>query len=99
MIKHVVLFKMKPFSSDEEKAAKLNEIKDDLENLLGIVPGLLTIEAGININSAEEYDLALTTTHESMDDLNIYANHPDHKAVGAKIRAVLDRRACADFKY
>ncbi len=99
MIKHIVLFKMKSFATESERKEILAGLKNELEALMDRVPGLLSIEAGININPAEEYDLALTTTFNNMDDLAAYAIHPDHKAVGAKIRAVLDKRGCVDYQY
>lgn len=99
MIKHIVLFQTKPFSSEEEKLGKLKELKLALEGLQGKVPGLLSIEAGININPVEQYDLALTTTFETMQELHAYAIHPEHLAVSVKIRESLEKRACVDFEY
>ena len=99
MIKHIVLFQLKAFATETEKLEKLRSLKQGLNGLMGKVPGLLSIEAGININPDEQYDLALTTTFASMDDLHAYAVHPDHKAVGAKIGESLERRACVDFEY
>lgn len=99
MIKHIVLFQMKAFSTEEEKQEKLKNLKRGLESLDGKIPGLLSIEVGININPAEQYDLALTTTFSSMSDLHAYAIHPEHMAVAVKIREVLEKRACVDFEY
>ena len=50
MVKHNVLFKLKEFSSQEEKALKINEIKSRLEALINLVPQLKKIKVGININ-------------------------------------------------
>lgn len=99
MIKHIVLFKMKPFANEAERAIKLGDIKQELEALINKVPSLLSIEVGININPDEECDLALTTTFNTMDDLHSYAVHPDHKAVGTKIREILEKRSCVDYQY
>ena len=99
MIKHIVLFKMRDDVPSAHKAAELAEIKKGLENLINIVPTLRSIEVGINCNPNEKFDLALVSTFDDMDGLNVYANHPDHLAVGKRIRAMLDVRACNDFEF
>ncbi len=97
MIRHIVLFKLKPFESDTEKHSKEQEIKKALLALKDKIEVLLSIEVGINANPNEEYNIALTTTFENFDDLNTYANHPEHLAVIPMIREVLDSRACNDY--
>jgi len=97
MVKHTVLFKLKEFSSKEEKVRKINQIKLGLLNLKTIIPELQSIEVGVNENPKEQYDIALTTTHYSMDDLQAYAVHPSHQAVAQIIREVLESRACVDY--
>jgi hypothetical protein len=97
MVKHIVLFKFKEFVTPEEKSKKLNQIKLGLLNLKTIIKELQSIEVGINQNPNEQYDIALTTTHASMEDLHAYAIHPDHLAVSKIIREVLESRACVDY--
>lgn len=99
MIKHIVLFKMRDDIDASQKETELNVIKAGLEALLGIVPSLRSMEVGINCNPAEKFDLALISTFDDLDGLNAYAVHPDHLAVGKRIRAMLDVRACNDFEF
>jgi len=99
MVKHTVLFKLKEFFSEEEKMRKINQIKLALLNLKTIIEELQSIEVGINENPKEQYDIVLTTTHNSMDDLQAYAVHPSHQAVGKIIREVLESRACVDYTF
>ncbi|GHT31876.1 stress responsive protein [Bacteroidia bacterium] len=98
MIKHRVLFKLKEFSSQEEKTLKINEIKSGLEALIDIIPQLKKIFVGVNINPKEGFDICLETEHDTLEDLNAYATHPDHLAVSKIIREVLDSRACVDYE-
>ena len=56
MIKHIVLFKFKDYS---ENIKNVEEIKRDLEALKTIIPQLISIKAGINVNPKEAYHLAL----------------------------------------
>lgn len=99
MIKHVVSFLLKEFPSNSEKVEKLNEIKLALEALPTKINVIKSLEVGINVNQAEEYDIVLSVTFNSMEDLDIYAKDPDHVAVGGIIRAVLEKRACVDFEF
>jgi hypothetical protein len=99
MVKHIVLFKLKEFSSKEEKSRKINQIKLGLLNLKTIIPELHSIEVAINENPKEQYDIALTTTHHSKDDLQAYAVHPSHQAVSQIVREVLESRACVDYTF
>ena len=97
MIKHIVLFQLKAFDNDVNKQNKLIEIKEALEALPSKISVLTSLEVGLNVNPAEKYDIALTTTVDNMDDLHAYAVHPDHVAVATIIKAVLESRACVDF--
>lgn len=99
MIKHIVLFKLAEFESESAKQQKLNEIKTGLEALPALIKEIKLLEVGLNANPAEKFDIALTTEFESMDDLKIYAQHPDHLKVAAIIRAVLADRACVDYQF
>lgn len=99
MIKHIVLFKVKETLPVEEMNEKLTEIKSDLEALMGTVDSLRFIETGINCNPKETYHLSLLAEFDDMDGLEAYATHPAHVAVGVKVRAILDQRACVDYLF
>ncbi len=98
MIKHIVLFQFKQFESESAKKAKLEEIKEGLEALPAKVDVIKSLSVGLNVNPAEQYDLALETTFNNLEELDIYAKHPDHLAVGKIIREILEKRACVDFE-
>ena len=98
MIKHIVLFKMREDIDVDYKEKELTVIKGELEALMGKVPSLRSMEVGINCNKAEKFELALVSTFDDLAGLEAYAVHPDHVAVGKKIRAMLDVRACSDYE-
>ncbi len=99
MIRHIVLFKFKPFVAEEEKAGKLQEIKKGLDALPALIPELKLLKIGINMNPNEQYDLSLLSEFKSMADLDAYAVHPEHVAVAKIIREVLESRACVDSEF
>ena len=98
MIKHIVIFTFKSFECHAERHAAIQEIKNELEALLGVVPSLKEIEVGINCNPKEGNDLVLTTLFDDMAGLNAYAVHPAHQAVASKIGAIKIARACVDYE-
>jgi Stress responsive A/B Barrel Domain. len=100
MVKHIVFFKLKNFESEVEKQAKMTEIKDALEALIDKVSVLRKMNVVFNINPAEEYDLALVSEFDSLTDVNTYAVHPDHVAVGKNIIGPFKvARACVDYEF
>lgn len=96
MIRHIVFWKLK----EENKSENALKIKSDLEALKGKIPGLLSVEVGINHDEApqDNWDVVLTCGLESMDALNAYQVHPLHKEAGKFIGQVRTARACVDFE-
>lgn len=100
MIRHVVMFKLKEFDSQQEKQNKLLEIKERLEALLDIIDCLHFIQVDFNVNLEETWDLILTTELDSLEDVSRYANHPAHVAVSKEVIApVKADRACVDYRF
>lgn len=99
MIKHIVLFKFKTDIPKDIRKQKLPEIKKSLEMLKTHIAELGYIEAGINTNPEESYDLALISEFSSWEDLKAYVVHPEHQKVAAVIREILQERACVDYEF
>ena len=66
MVKHSVLFKVKEFENPAEKRQVLEQFRDALMALPPKIPCLVSIEAQINENPAESFDLALTTVFNNL---------------------------------
>lgn len=99
MVRHIVMFKLKPFETPAEKTAKLEEIKTNLEALIDKIDVLRMIRVDFNINPAETWDLILTTELDTLADVNTYANHLAHVAVAKSIIGpVKADRACVDYE-
>ena len=67
--------------------------------LSGKIDCLRSIEVGLNDNPEESFDIALTTTFDTFDDLRHYANHPAHLAAAAIIKEAKEARACVDYIF
>lgn len=99
MVKHVILWTLKPELSESEKAAIKADIKKHLEALNGVVPGL--VEATVHIDgrlASSNCDLMLDTTLASVEALKAYAVHPAHVAAAdTYVRPYTSQRVCLDF--
>lgn len=99
MINHVVLFKLKDYSS-EEKQSVIAEMKSLLEGLNGKIDELKFIEVGVNYElESKSYDLALITHFNSIEGLDKYRIHPEHKKVIARFAEFNLDRAAVDFEF
>lgn len=77
MIKHVVCFKLIDNSEKQKLLAK-----EILLSMIGNVDSFINIEVGTDfLASARSYDICLTTTHNSKEDLQAYQFNPYHKNV------------------
>ena len=99
MIKHIVFFQLADQAEGKTKAENAQMIKEGLENLIHLIPELKKIEVGINHpeSPASNYDIALYSEFDSVEGLNTYQEHPEHKKVGAYIGKVKTGRACVDY--
>ena len=100
MVKHIILWTLKDGLSEEEKATIKASIKEGLESLLGVVPGLGDIKVQIDGRLASSNaDLMLDCTLESEEALKGYAAHPAHVAIAnGRVRPYTAVRSCLDFK-
>ena len=97
MVKHVILWSLKEevANKDEVKAG----IKEGLEGLKGVVPGLIDIKVITGGLNSSNMDLMLDSTMESEEALKGYAVHPAHVEVAnTKVRPFTSVRSCFDYE-
>lgn len=95
MVKHIILWKLKEeYNNVEVKKG----IKEGLESLYGVVPGLLEIKVQIEKLASSNADVMLYSVFESEDALKGYAVHPAHVNVAdTKVRPFTEARSCIDY--
>ena len=96
MVKHVIIWKLKEDleNTDQIKA----DIKEGLESLKGVVPGLIEIKVITEGLESSNGDLMLDSTFESEGALKGYATHPEHvKVAEGKVRPYTQKRSCFDY--
>lgn len=95
MVKHIILWTLKEeFNNIEIK----NGIKESLENLKGIVPGLLEIKVITEMLPSSNADVMLYSVFQDEEALKGYAVHPAHvEAADTKVRPFTATRLCMDY--
>lgn len=98
MLKHIVLFKLKPFAEGASKEENAKRIKHELEALEKKIPQIKKMEVGINsIPSDGAYDIAICSEFADEADLAVYANHPEHKKIADFAAKVRESRVVVDY--
>jgi hypothetical protein len=99
MINHVVLFKLKDYP-EAERPMIIAEMKSLLEGLKGKIDELKYIEVGVNYElNSKSYDMVLISHFNSVEELDKYRVHPEHKKVLARFSELRLERAAVDFEF
>ena len=96
MIKHIVMWKLKPEAEGHTACENAQWMKEHLESLMGVVPQLLSCEVGINVVDGN-YDACLISTFHSIEDMEAYKKHPAHVAISSYCKKVRESRVACDF--
>lgn len=98
MVRHIVMWNFLETFSEEEKKAAGQRMKEILEPLKDVVPGVISLEVRINELPSSNRDVALIGDYESVEALNGYTVHPAHVEAGKYVRSVTSGRACLDYE-
>jgi argininosuccinate lyase len=100
MIKHLVLWKMKPMADDRTGKENAEVLVQRLNALKDVIPYLVSIEAGINFNaSSAACDVGLHTLLKTKEDLESYQKHPAHVQIAEWVSNVTKERHVVDFEF
>ena len=95
MIKHVVFFKFKPETTDEQ----IERLADGLAALPDSIDDIREFLFGRDVlRSERSYDFALVSLFDDLDALQRYQVHPDHQAVVAHVRQISSSVVAVDFE-
>lgn len=99
MIKHIVFWRLKDEALGATKAENAQRIKREAEALVGLVPGVMQLEVGLDIEGSDAaWDVALYSEFDSREDLDAYQKHPAHVAVAKLIGEMRSDRAVVDYE-
>jgi hypothetical protein len=99
MVKHIVMWALKPEANGKTAADNAAQIKTRLEGLRGKIPGLKYLEVGVNVfASTPGCNAVLYSEFPSRADLDAYAAHPLHQECVAFIKQVVSERRVVDYE-
>lgn len=94
MVKHIVLWKL---ADPARKAESISKMKQMLEALVGVVPGLLKLEVNPNLNP-NGFDVCLYSEFADQAALEGYQTHPAHLECKKFVHSVISDRTAADYE-
>ena len=98
MVNHYVFWNLNDSLSAEEKQKAAETIKEKLEAVEKLVPGVVSLEVKINELESSNRDVALISTFESVEALSAYQVHPEHVKAASYVGSVTCNRTCFDFE-
>ena len=98
MVKHIVMFKLKETLSAEEKMNVMTRFKAAIEALPATINVIRKVFVGLNINESETWDICLESEFDTLEDVKLYAAHPDHVAAAGILKDAKLDRACVDYE-
>lgn len=99
MVKHIILWKLKEDLSEQEKKDVMAGIKENLESLVGKVPGLTRVAVVTDKLASSNADVMLDSELESEEALKGYQSHPEHvKVADTYVRPYTEVRLCIDYE-
>lgn len=98
MIRHIAMFQLTA-TDPAEKDAQVAQAEAGLQALVGVVPGLRSMDVARNVAfEGANMDFALVADFDDLAALEAYGGHPAHVEVAEYIGAIRSGRAAIDFE-
>lgn len=98
MLKHIVMWKLKESALGKSNAENAQILKERLENLVGKITEIRSLQVGINVKKSDmAYDAVLVSAFENEEALETYKKHPEHMKVSAFCKEIRESRTFVDF--
>ena len=99
MVNHIVMWKFKDEAEGKTREENMAWVREHLYALVDIIPQIRSMEVGFDVTHSDmSMDLCLITEYDSVADMKIYAEHPEHKKVSVYVRKVVESRVVLDFE-
>ncbi|MFW5656562.1 MAG: Dabb family protein [Bacteroidota bacterium] len=101
MIRHLVMWRLEEARSDLEKQEMIEKISGSLMALKQKIEVIRELDVKTNAPEApvNNYDVVLDTTFDSIGDLELYQNHPEHLKVVDIVKPLVSERAAIDYEF
>lgn len=99
MVKHIVMWKLKDQAEGATREENARKLKETLQAMVGKIPQIVELEVGIQMRVDETaYDMVLTTSFKTREDLDQYQKHPDHGKVAVFVKKIVSDRKVVDYE-
>lgn len=99
MIRHIVMWKFKDYAEGATKHENILKVKTMLESLPGKIDFIREMQVDINVNPKEGmYDAVLISAFDSLEDVEKYRVHPEHKKISSFVSLIRESRASVDYE-
>ena len=99
MVKHIILWQLREELSAEEALEVKKGMKEGLENLKEVLPGIVEIHVQTDCLASSNADVLLDSTFENEEALKNYAVSKEHVAVAdEKVKPFTRTRVCMDYE-
>jgi len=100
MIKHIVIFKLNPPYTAEEKAKSLKRLKEIFSPLAAKLSYVIEYRTEFNINSSENSgDFVIDSVFASIDDLKRYQQCREHQDAVAEASEIRKTKTVVDYEF
>jgi hypothetical protein len=83
--------------TDEQNINNARKVKEELEALRTLIPGIISLEVVISTLPSGNRDIVLNSLFENELTLAEYQIHPEHVRVGQHLGTFVQNRTCADY--
>lgn len=98
MVRHVVAWNYADGYTAEENRTNALRMKEELEKLIHLIPGIESIHLYTDHLESSESDLLLDSVFVNEEALKAYIIHPEHVRVGTGyVKPYVKNRKCVDF--
>lgn len=99
MVKHIVMWRLREEAHGNSPEVNARLIKEKLEALSGKIPGLLSIEVGLDFSRTDSSaDVVLLSEFTDKVALEDYQQHPEHQALIPFIGEASSERRVVDYE-
>jgi len=99
MIKHIVMWRLKDVANDSNKRENAIKLKNELESLKEKIKEIRRMEVGINVSLSDAaFDVVLYSEFDSLEALNAYQTHPEHKKIVGFVNQIRSERCVVDYE-
>ncbi|MHB8961876.1 MAG: AI-2E family transporter [Saccharofermentanales bacterium] len=98
-IRHIVMWRLNDTAHGMAKEEIITIMTEKLNALPASIPQILYFKVGSDIRyDSGAYDLVLVVDFATVEDLDIYKNHPKHVLVAKWIKKAIKERSVVDFE-